>query len=224
MAPADGSIPTRPTYETPRPEVQGLVPADARNILDLGCSTGALGEALKHRQGASVVGVELSESFADEARDRLDRVIVADLEAFARGPAPPEAPFDCLIAADVLEHLVDPWEALRRGVEMLAPGATVVVSLPNVFYWRTLGRAVASRRWPREAEGIFDRTHLRWFGTGDAHELLENAGLTSIEVQPNYWYRARWLPLIGALARTPLADFLPAQHLATGVVPPGGQG
>lgn len=211
--------PSRPSYETPRSEVQALVPGDARNILDLGCSTGALGEALKRRQATSVVGVELSESFAAEARGRLDRVIVADLEAFVRGPAPPEAPFDCLIAADVLEHLIDPWDALRHAVAMLAPGATVVVSLPNVFYWRTLSRATATRRWPREDEGIFDRTHLRWFGTDDAYELLADAGLTSIAVHPHYWSRRRWLPLVKALARTPVADFLPAQHLAIGVVP-----
>ena len=209
---------------TPRPEVQALVPTSARTILDLGCSTGALGEALKRRQGASVVGLELSESFAAEARGRLDRVVVADLETFARGPAPPEAPFDCLIAADVLEHLVDPWATLRHLVGMLAPGAAVVVSVPNVFYWRALGRAIATRRWPREDEGIFDRTHLRWFGAEDAYELLARAGITSVAVRPNYWYRARWLPLVKALARTPLASFLPAQHLATGTVPKDRQG
>jgi SAM-dependent methyltransferase len=219
MAPIRESPPNRPNYETPRPEVQELVPAGARNILDLGCSVGALGEALKHRQGASVVGVELSEGFAAEARTKLDRVIVADLEAFVRGPAPPEAPFDCLIAADVLEHLADPWETLRRGVLMLAPGATVVVSLPNVFFWKALIRALAARRWPRQDEGIFDRTHLRWFGTEDARELLEGAGLASVLVRPNYWARTNRLPAVKALAHTPLADFLPGQHLATGVVP-----
>jgi 2-polyprenyl-3-methyl-5-hydroxy-6-metoxy-1,4-benzoquinol methylase len=219
VAPPDENSPSRPNYETPRPEVQELVPAGARNILDLGCSVGALGEALKRRQGASVVGVELSEDFAAEAGTRLDRVIVEDLEAFVRGPAPPEAPFDCLIAADVLEHLVDPWETLRCGVSMLAPGATVVVSLPNVFFWKTSVRALASRRWPRQDEGIFDRTHLRWFGTEDARELLEDAGLTSVVVRPHYWTRTSRLPAVKALARTPLADFLPGQHLATGVAP-----
>lgn len=219
MAPLDENSPIRPNYETPRPEVQELVPAAARNILDLGCSVGALGEALKRRQGASVVGVELSEDFGAEARTRLDRVVVDDLDAFVRGPVPPEAPFDCLVAADVLEHLVDPWETLRRGTLMLAPGATVVVSLPNVFFWKTLIQAIVSRRWPRQDEGIFDRTHLRWFGTEDARELLEGAGLTSVVVRPHYWTRASRLPAVKVLAHTPLADFLPGQHLATGVVP-----
>ena len=143
-------------YESARPDVQSLVPASARAILDLGCSNGALGAALKARQGATVLGVELGEEYAREAEARLDRVIVADAEAFAAGAAPPEAPFDCLIAADVLEHLRDPWAALRGVVAMLAPGATAVVSLPNVLFWAGLLRVVRTRRWPREAQGLFD--------------------------------------------------------------------
>jgi 2-polyprenyl-3-methyl-5-hydroxy-6-metoxy-1,4-benzoquinol methylase len=210
----------RPNYETSRPDVQQLVPAAARNILDLGCSTGAVGEAIKLRQAANVVGVELSEAFAAQARERLDRVVVSDIETFICEPAPAEAPFDCLIAADVLEHLVDPWETLRRAVPMLSPGATVIVSVPNVFYWKTLLPATVHRRWPREDEGIFDRTHLRWFGPKDAAELLSGAGLTAVVVRPQYWALMRWLPLVKALARTPVGDFLAAQHLATGLAIP----
>ena len=130
--------------------------------------------------GRDRLGVELGEDYARDAEARLDRVIVADAEAFAAGAAPPEAPFDCLIAADVLEHLRDPWAALRGVAAMLAPGATAVVSLPNVLFWAGLLRVLRTRRWPREDEGLFDRTHLRWFGEADAIELLEQAGLRDV--------------------------------------------
>ncbi|MEA2272887.1 MAG: hypothetical protein QOI98_1595, partial [Solirubrobacteraceae bacterium] len=72
------------SYENPRLPVQALVPRDARRILDLGCSSGALGEALKARQPAEVVGVELEPDYAADAERRLDRVIVADVEELAR--------------------------------------------------------------------------------------------------------------------------------------------
>ena len=204
-------------YETARPDIQAHVPATARAILDLGCSTGALGAALKARQGATVVGVELGEDYAEEARARLDRVIAGDVEAFAAGPAPPEAPFDCLVAADVLEHLADPWSALRGAAAMLAPGAAVVVSLPNVLFWAALLRLVRTRRWPREDEGVFDRTHLRWFAEADAVELLEQAGLRDVSVHPRYWVEGGALRRRRWLARTPLRPYLAPQHVLTAV-------
>ncbi|MCW2689048.1 MAG: wbbL 5, partial [Mycobacterium sp.] len=96
-------------YETPRPDVQALVPTSVRRILELGCSAGALGSALKARNGALVVGVELDPAYARTAETRLDRVVVADVESFLAEGRPEEAPFDCLVGADVFEHLRDPW-------------------------------------------------------------------------------------------------------------------
>jgi 2-polyprenyl-3-methyl-5-hydroxy-6-metoxy-1,4-benzoquinol methylase len=204
-------------YETARPDIQVHVPSTARAILDLGCSTGTLGAALKARQGAVVLGVELGPNYAQEANDRLDRVIVGDAESFAAGPPPPEAPFDCLIAADVLEHLVDPWAVLRGVVWMLSPGAIVIVSLPNVLFWAALLRIVRARRWPREDEGVFDRTHLRWFTEIDAVALLEQAGLGGVQVYPRYWVEGGALRRRHWLARTPLRPYLAPQHVLTGV-------
>ena len=109
-------------YESTREDVQAHVPRSARRILELGCSSGALGAALKERNGAFVFGVELDPTYAADAQRRLDRVIVGDAEAFLRGPRPDEAPFDCLIAADVFEHMVDPWATLERAVDLLGPG------------------------------------------------------------------------------------------------------
>src|ERR1700719_4022878 len=67
-------------YETARPDVQELVPQTARRILELGCSSGALGAALKERNGAFVLGVEIDPEYARLAASRLDQVVVADAE------------------------------------------------------------------------------------------------------------------------------------------------
>ena len=207
-------------YETDRPDVQRHVPRDARRILDLGCSTGALGAALKARQDVVVVGVEPSVPDAAEAARRLDRVAVLGVEAFLTKGTPPEAPFDCLVAADVLEHLVDPWSVLAASTDLLAPGGTAVVSLPNVAYWRGLVRIVRGGRWPLDDEGVFDRTHLRWFTHHDALELLRQAGLHIVDVEPRYWTSGPALRWCRALARTRLHRFLPPQYVITAVKAP----
>jgi SAM-dependent methyltransferase len=171
-------------YERARPEILAHVPRTARRVLDLGCATGTTGAALKARQPAQLTGIEIEPEYAREAATRLDRVIVADAET-----PPPELdpPFDALIAADILEHLKDPWTALRAYGQLLAPGATAVVSLPNVAHWSTYAY-LARGTWPRKPEGIFDAGHLRWFTLRDAKQLLAQAGL-----KPHTVVRQRWL-------------------------------
>jgi 2-polyprenyl-3-methyl-5-hydroxy-6-metoxy-1,4-benzoquinol methylase len=206
-------------YETARTDVQALVPRAAQNILELGCSTGALGAALKARNGAFVLGVEVDPVYARRAEALLDRVAVGDAESFLAEGRPAEAPFDCLIGADVFEHLADPWRALDRATDLLAPGATVVISLPNVLHWPGLWRIIIGGRWPRDDVGVFDRTHLRWFTMRDAIDLLEGAGLRVTTVSPNYPGRGLVLALMRLLGHTPLRRFLPVQWIVVAEKP-----
>jgi methionine biosynthesis protein MetW len=186
-------------YESVRPEIVGLVPAGARRVLDLGCSTGWLAAALKERGEVEVVGIEREPAYAAVAQERCDRVIVADVE-----DVPPDlGRFDCLVAADVLEHLVDPWRALEAYVRLLEPGCRAIVSLPNAAHWTTFA-ALARGSWPRRPEGIHDATHLRWFTLRDAVELCEGAGLRVEHVERRPWLLWRGTRLdrhAGPLAR-----------------------
>src|SRR3954463_10600883 len=201
-------------YEGERPDVQELVPVGARRILDLGCAAGALGAGLKRRSGAEVVGVELHSDYAATAAGRLDRVVQGDVgEALARGDL---GRFDCVVAADVLEHLVDPWLALRQAAALLEPGGTVVISLPNVRFFETFWQLGVRGRWPRREQGVFDQSHLRWFTLRDARDLAEQAGLTVVEVRPLIRIRpagSRFDRLFGWLGRTPLRELFAFQYL-----------
>jgi 2-polyprenyl-3-methyl-5-hydroxy-6-metoxy-1,4-benzoquinol methylase len=208
-------------YTGARPEVQALVPRSARRVLDLGCSSGALGAGLGAR-GAEVVGVELNPVHAREAEARLDRVVVGDVEAVLAREGAALGRFDCVVAADVLEHLRDPWAALRRAVELLEPGGTVVVSLPNVRFFEVFWELGVRGRWPRRAHGIFDASHLRWFTRADGVELLAQAGLrvegerSMIRVRPG---GSRFDSLFGWLARTPLRELFAFQWILVGRLP-----
>jgi 2-polyprenyl-3-methyl-5-hydroxy-6-metoxy-1,4-benzoquinol methylase len=206
-------------YEGPRHDVQRLVPHSVRRILELGCSVGTLGAAIKSRQGALVYGVEIDPDYARDAEARLDAVFVGSAEAFLAGDPPAESPFDCLIAADVLEHLVDPLDVLSRAVALLDPGAHVVVSLPNVLYWPKFRRVLAGD-WPQEDWGVFDRTHLRWFTPRTAREFVAAAGLRDVHLVYKEWpLRRRGRFLSWTLKRIGLGRFTPAQLLVTARTP-----
>lgn len=208
-------------YENDRPDVRALVPPSARRVLDLGCSSGAVGAALKAASGCEVVGVEFDPLLATDARERLDTVVEGDLEdpAILDG----RGAFDVILCADVLEHLRDPEGVLGRAVEHLAPGGIVVVSLPNVRYWETFWQLGAKGTFPRRSEGIFDRTHLRWFTLRDAYGLLDGAGLEVVEVRRVLRLRPTG-PSDGLVARVlghlPGRTLLTFQHVLVGRASP----
>lgn len=173
-------------YSHSRPEVRALVPRTARVIVDVGCGAGAVGAALKEDiPGAEVRGIEQHLEAAAEAARRLDDVAVLSAEGGmpASWPAP-----DCVIFADVLEHLVDPWTTFRRWCAGLRPGAVVVVSLPNVGH-HSVTIPLWKGRWDYGKEGLLDRTHLRFFTRQTSLDLFQESGL-----QVEHMQRAILLP------------------------------
>lgn len=182
-------------YANPRPEVTPLIPAAARAVLDLGCSSGVMGATLRAR-GQHVVGLEVDPQLAALARTRLETVIEADVEALAAAGTDPGGPFDCVVAADVLEHLRDPWLVVRWARTLLSPRGSLVVSVPNVCHLRTFWALAVRRRWPFEDVGIFDRSHLRFFARHNLEELLAETDLRIVELRRSHLlsldYSSRW--------------------------------
>ena len=173
-------------YTGLRPEIFGRIRLDRRNVLDVGCANGVLGEAVKRRQGARVTGVEYDEQLATEANERLDRVITGDLNALPGIIGQLDGPYDCIVLADVLEHIQDPWGCLTAFTEHLAPNGEVIVSLPNVGHLSTLTAVFLRRTWPRRDRGLHDSTHVRWFARRDISALLAGASL-----RPVSWKRSQ---------------------------------
>lgn len=149
-----------------------FVPDEAKRILDVGCSTGAFGALLrKQRPGTDVWGVEPNEEAAAKATERLSGVACGLFP-----DAVDERDFDCIVFNDVLEHMPDPWSALKETTPLLAPGGCVVTSLPNVRNARVILNLAVRGRWTYETTGILDRTHLRFFTRQSAIALFEASG------------------------------------------------
>jgi 2-polyprenyl-3-methyl-5-hydroxy-6-metoxy-1,4-benzoquinol methylase len=121
-----------------------------------------------------VAGVELDERAAAEARGRLDEVACADLDMFAF-PYPAES-FDAVVAADVLEHVRDPWGLLARIRPVLKPGGRLIASVPNVKYLPVLARLILRDDFGYRDAGVLDRTHLRFFTATTARSMLADSG------------------------------------------------
>lgn len=161
-------------YGLLRPEIVEMIPTGCKAVLDVGCGTGALGAYLKTKGVLTAYGIELSHDAACNARKNLDVVIEGNIES-ADFPFP-QARFDCIICADVLEHLVDPWAAVGKLKGLLTPDGMIVASIPNIGYHRII-RALIKGRWRYSDAGILDRTHLRFFTLQGVQELFALNGM-----------------------------------------------
>ena len=159
-----------------RADIAPLLPADCGAVLELGCGGGGTLAWLKASGRARhTTGMELCAAPAAIARTRVDQLIEGDLTpGLATLPA---AGFDLVLCLDVLEHLIDPWQAVRQAAQALRPGGSLIMSLPNVRHHSVLWPLLKRGVWQYQDAGIMDRTHLRFFTRAGAIELLQQAGL-----------------------------------------------
>lgn len=173
-------------FSHPRPELVAALPASEGNrVLDLGCGSGAMSQGIRDQgKAVEIWGVEINPNAAAAAKQSgaLDRVLEGDLEAvMAELPA---GHFTHIIAGDVLEHLVDPWQALARLKTCMAPGGQFICSIPNIRNLSFILMLLFKKRFEYRDSGVMDRTHLRFFARKDVHDLFAGAGFTDIRIGP----------------------------------------
>lgn len=161
-------------FQDPRPDIQGLIDARGRRILDVGCGAGVLSADLRRAGARHLAGIELDPAAAAAAREVVDVLVEGSV---LDAPLPfEEDEFDYLIFADVLEHLPDPDRALTRLLPFLSRDGRVIVSVPNMRFYTVLARLLADR-WTYTDSGVRDRTHLRIFTRHSLEAMLERHGL-----------------------------------------------
>lgn len=150
------------------------VPSAALRILEVGCAEGRLGAALKQMDPRrQVFGLEREPAVARRAAERLDEVFTLDVET----EDPPIEPgtLDCILYGDVLEHLVAPWDVLRRHRKLLNPTGIILVSLPNTQHYSLLA-ALLTGDLQYSSAGLLDSTHLRFFTYSTFFKVLLDTG------------------------------------------------
>lgn len=154
-------------------------------VLEVGCATGFMTRVMTEEMGLKVTAIEIDPAQAEKARPFAQAMIVGDITAPGTWEQI-QGRFDCVIFADVLEHLADPWAVLRRTKEVLEPGGNVFASIPNVAYYE-IRRDLLRGRFEYARFGILDDTHLRFFTAKTARELFVNSGYDVEGFLPVFW-------------------------------------
>lgn len=139
-------------------------------ILEIGGGSGSTLLYLKKKGIASNINlVDIVDMVEDKSE--FDSIRIGDIENenldYDHG-------FDIIILADVLEHLLEPKVVIKRVKEQLKKEGKILVSLPNIRHFSSFFKIFIKGSFKYEEEGIFDKTHLRFYCKSDMIQLFEN--------------------------------------------------
>jgi len=109
--------------------IAGLSLPDGARILDAGCGSGR--NMLELARLGTVTGIEMSETSVALARERSVGEVIAG--SVLDMPFADDS-FELIVSLDVIEHLEDDLGALREFRRAIAPGGTLLVTVP-AYQW-----------------------------------------------------------------------------------------
>lgn len=161
---------------------------DGSRVLDIGCACGDLGSYLFHHKRCIVYGIEYDqESIAVACKTGAYKHIEqADLNVFKTLPQHIAGPFDRIVFGDVLEHLSQPEQVLRRFLPFLGKEGRVIISLPNVSHGSIVTQLLVNK-FTYMNYGILDKTHVRFFTRESIVSLTAALGLKILSATRTIW-------------------------------------
>jgi 2-polyprenyl-3-methyl-5-hydroxy-6-metoxy-1,4-benzoquinol methylase len=168
-------------------------------IADVGCGQGDLCGYVRSRF-AHYVGIDAVryENFPDEAEFcRLD--LDSGKLPLADGSA------DVVAAIEVIEHLENPREFMRKLVRLAKPGGWIIVTTPNQLSFLSLLTLVVKHRF-QAFQDIHYPAHLTALLEVDLRRVAAEAGLAKIEIE--YSHSGR-IPLTARHYPRPLSRWFP---------------
>lgn len=174
-------------YNRVNEDLLAMIPPSSSRVLEVGCGAGALATRFKRiNPRCEYWGVEPNHEAASQADTGgdLDQVYAVGVEDFFEHAPLDYGRFQSIVMGDVLEHLEDPGRVLKRLVnDWLDSNGSIVACVPNVQHWSVI-QTLLDGHWPQMDEGLFDRTHLRWFTRNSLVEMFKEAGLTIAKIVP----------------------------------------
>ena len=157
-----------------------LLTQPGSDVLDVGTADGHPVVAGLKARGCRVWGIEIDEQAAATAAPMCEQMVVGNVEQLDLSEAFGERRFDVVLCLDVLEHLVEPLDALRRLAALLTPTGTLVASIPNVTH-AAVRLQLLKGTFRYTDTGLLDRTHVRFFDSHEVGALFAGAGMTVLE-------------------------------------------
>jgi tRNA A58 N-methylase Trm61 len=125
-----------PVHEQHNDWLLNMMPLEAKNIIEVGSSSGVLAREYKKRNPlCHYIGIEIDESYAALSKRYCDDVQILNLDEVADSFFENNRDRDCWVFGDILEHLKDPWRVIKKIRENLPPHGSICACIPNMQHW-----------------------------------------------------------------------------------------
>jgi len=155
------------------------IPENSR-VLDIGCSSGNFGQALIEHKHCQVVGLDIDEDDVKLAKTRLTEAYICNIET---QQLPNLDTFNVIVMADVIEHLVDPVQALRKVKNLLKDDGRLLFSIPNMAHI-SIRLMLLEGFFEYTDKWLLDRTHLHYYDEPEVKHVLSEAQFKIEEMHP----------------------------------------
>lgn len=169
-------------FINPRLDLISLMPINSnQKVLEIGMGGGdTLIHIKKEKLASEVVGIDIIElPNTNQQNQLIDKSYIMDVEKDDLPFA--DNYFNVIIAGDVLEHLVNPWHILQKLARVLKPGGCILISIPNIRDMYALYSILFKGSFEYKAQGIFDKTHMRFFCKKDMINLISSVDNLKLE-------------------------------------------
>lgn len=154
----------------------------ASRVLEFGPANGRLTKYLKKDKDCLIDIVEIDEESGQSAAVYAEKAFLGtdkgDIEKYYWMDT--KIKYDYIVFADVLEHLVNPDEVLRRCKKILKNNGKILVSIPNISHNSVIIDLI-NDKFMYNPTGILDNTHLRFFTRASFEKMALSAGWAIIE-------------------------------------------
>lgn len=153
-------------------------------VLEIGAGPGSITKRLIDTLKCDVVALEVEPTAIKKLKEFCPKVYSMDLNDshWSKKLIKDEGLFDYVIAADVLEHVYDPWAVLGGMRELLSERGSVILSVPHVGHAAILG-CLVDEDMQYGPWGLLDKTHIRFFGVKNVQALYNSQAMAIEEAQ-----------------------------------------
>lgn len=169
---------------------EGYGDLSGARILDLGLSRGLFLERFRRYPDVQLGGIEIADDEIKEARKRGLEPVRHFINQFDGNRMVARLPWgdsqaDVILAGEIIEHVVDTEGFLREIHRVLRPSGAVVLSTPNILWWKHRVALLAGR-YPDALDYRLrygaDFGHVRIFTPDHLRTLLEETGFVDVKL------------------------------------------